>query len=366
MVDQLNPIQEEYSSELKEIKKSFFFRFIFFKRYRLLRYISFAFIINFNEIINIFTGGFATTTYVIEFISCIILHLGLILFNFYVFVPKIFLKGKYLLFLIICYLQESFYTVYTWYIFQDRHDYFQTERFWRYFILFHIIHCIILGFGVGIKIYKYWYFDQIRLKKALKEKHNAELQFLKNQINPHFLFNSLNNILVMHKINHVETEKSIIGFSDLLKYQLYDCSHDKVPLKKEIEYIENYIKLEKIRKPNLEMIFNIIEKDTVTNKFIEPLLFTPFIENAFKHARKNSNKYYIEVELSIQIDYLFFSVKNSKRNNYKPSKIGGIGINNVKRRLELVYENKYDLRIIDGDNDYKVELGILMLNFDVY
>lgn len=292
--------------------------------------------------------------------------MGFIIFTLYIIVPKCFLKNKYGIFIIICYLQESIYTIYTWYIFQDRHDYFQTDGFWRYFILFHITHCIMLGAAIGLKLFKYWYLDQIRLKQVQKEKYTAELQFLKNQINPHFLFNSLNNILVMHKINHDETEKSIIGLSDLLKYQLYDCSQDKVPLKKEIEYIENYIKLERIRKINLELNLKIIENDTIKNKFIEPLLFTPFIENAFKHARKNMNKLFIDIELSVQKDYLSFTVKNSKKPNYQPSTIGGIGTNNVKRRLELVYENKYDLRITDTDNEYNVELEILIPNFDIY
>lgn len=311
-------------------------------------------------------GGFVTPLYILEFISCLIVMMGFTVFNLYVALPKLFLKGKYGLYIISSYLQQSAYTIYTWYIFQDRHNYFQTEGFWRYFILFHVMHCIMLGSAIGIKLFKYWYIDQIRLKQALRENYKTELQFLKSQINPHFLFNSLNNILVMHKINHEETEKSILGLSDLLKYQLYDCSQDKVPLKKEIEYIENYIKLEQIRKTNLELNFDVIEKDTVKNKFIEPLLFTPFIENAFKHARKNVSHFYIDIELSIQKDYISFTVVNSKRPNYQPGKVGGIGINNVKRRLELVYENKYDLRITDTDNEYKVELGILMLNFDIY
>lgn len=355
------------TDDIIEPNSSLLFKFIFLKKYRVIRHVFYWFAMYYNDIFGMFyTGGI---TFWIAFIlgSCIVFHACTAIFVIYILLPKFFFKNKYGLFILYCFLLETVYTCYSWYIGQDRLNYFQFDNdFILFFIRFVIQHFVMLGGAIAIKLFKYWYFDQIRLKKAEKEKYNVELQYLKNQINPHFLFNSLNNVLVMHKIGHPETEKSILGLSDLLKYQLYDCSHDKVPLRKEIEYMENYIKLERIRKTNLELNFKINERDTLKNKLIEPLLFTPFIENAFKHARTNTEKLYIDIELTIEKDYLSFVVKNSKRKGYKPVRVGGIGINNVKRRLELVYEDKHDFHITETDDEYKVELGILLLNFDIY
>lgn len=195
-------------------------------------------------------------------------------------------------------------------------------------------------------------------ESELKKKFRDEIDFLKNQINPHFLFNSLNNIMVMHRMQHKETENSIGNLSELLKYQLYDCSFEKVPLNKEIEHIENFMNLEKLRFFNLETKFTIIENDNRYNKLIEPLLLTMFIENAFKHSRKNSEKHYIHVQLIINKDSILFSVENSKSKEYKPSEIGGIGIKNVIRRLDLVYGKKYDLSISDNEESYRIDLNI--------
>ncbi len=240
----------------------------------------------------------------------------------------------------------------------DRYDTFEMNGFWYYTLGFVIQNSLILGMAVGIKLFKYWYASDLRIKRIAKEKLMAELQYLKNQINPHFLFNSLNNILVMHKTNHPETENSIIGLSDLLKYQLYDCSNESLPLKKEIEYIENFIHLEKIRKTDLDFKFSIISEENGIGKSIEPLLFSTFIENAFKHVRKNETAYFLYITLEIHPASIHFTVVNSKRKHYVSSKIGGIGIENVKKRLNLVYKDRYDLEISNLEEEYKTELTI--------
>lgn len=335
------------------------YRFFFDKKLSLVRHIVFWCIIYFTEIVNTFMNGYYKEDYyVVKLFSCIAFHILLTAINIKFILPKYFLKNKYGIFFIICFIQETIYTIYTWYIFQKDYDYFQTEGFWKYFIMFIVQNCIILGSAVGLKLFKLWYKNKERLKEILIEKYQTELQFLKNQINPHFLFNSLNNIMIMHQIKHEETENSILRLSNMLKYQLYDCSNEKVSLKKEIEYIHDYINLEKIRKQDLCLTFEIIENSSSNSIHIEPLILGTFIENSFKHARKVDNEYYINIYLTINHDSILFEIKNSKREINQKNEVGGIGNQNVRKRLELVYKNNFSLDIIDQSTEYSTILKI--------
>jgi len=187
------------------------------------------------------------------------------------------------------------------------------------------------------------FFVKVNESKQLEiEKIKSELSFLKTQLQPHFLFNTLNNIYSLTFSNGHLAGKSILQLSGLLRYVIYESEAEKVDLQKEINHLKNYIELEKIRfAPRLELSFNI--SGDVAGKKIAPVLLMPFLENVFKHAsNKMDEKIWITIDLIVKESNLYFTVENSvflfgktqMQNSYS-----GIGLENVKRRLSLLYEN---------------------------
>jgi len=200
---------------------------------------------------------------------------------------------------------------------------------------------------------------QQRLVETAKEKAETELNFLKSQINPHFLFNSLNSVYFLIDKNNSEARNALHKFSEMLRYQLYEMSGDKIPVEKEISYLKDYVDLQKLRKDeNFSITFD--HSPSVNGFSIEPLLLIPFVENAFKHISHNKDKAnFIRLNLDRSNGELFFSVTNSKDNTERTSEQpGGIGLHNVKRRLELLYPQKHELKISTDDDLYAVNLKI--------
>ena len=210
-----------------------------------------------------------------------------------------------------------------------------------------------------IKFFKLWTIKQREWIQAQQEKATAELQLLKAQVHPHFLFNTLNNIYSFSLDNSPKTPELILKLSSLLSYMLYDCKTDEVRLEKEIEIMKNYLDLEKERYGNkIEISWNI-SGDT-KDKFIAPLLLLPFLENAFKHGASDQiEKPWLGVDISVKNDMILCKIVNSKNENVQESK-NGIGINNVKKRLELLYQGKYELKINDEGNFYVVSLMLVL------
>lgn len=201
---------------------------------------------------------------------------------------------------------------------------------------------------------------QVQLENLEKEKINAELSFLKAQINPHFLFNSLNNILFQIDKSNQNARETLLKFSDMLRYQLYECTSEKIEIEKELKYIINYIEIQMLRRSDkYHCKFNA--SDRVRNFDIAPLLLIPFIENAFKHVSHHANrKNSIRIEMDYQKGEFIFIMDNDKDNTpaIAINENKGIGITNVKRRLDLLYENKHELEIINGENQFSVMLKL--------
>jgi len=170
------------------------------------------------------------------------------------------------------------------------------------------------------------------------------------------LFNSLNNIFVQAKKTAPDASESILLLSDLLRYQLYDCTKEKVYLKGEIEYLKNYLRLDKLRKSETEIQFNVM--GSADGKLVAPFIFIPFLENAVKHGRTGEDKNFIHINMNISEEGMEFKVKNSKSDGIKQELQGGIGLSNVKRRLELLYPEKHQLDIIDNKSTYQVSLNL--------
>ena len=208
---------------------------------------------------------------------------------------------------------------------------------------------------VILKLFTYWVFKQQQWLMAEKEKMTAELQLLKAQIHPHFLFNTLNNIYSFSLHNSSKTPGLILNLSSLLHYMLYDCKAEQVALEKEVNIMRNYIDLEKERYGNKIEISWSLEGDII-DEFISPLILLPFIENAFKHGTSEQlEKPWLSVDISVSGHRLFTKIVNSK-NSFVPISENGIGIKNVRKRLELLYPNRHELIMNDEESFFAVTL----------
>jgi two-component system sensor histidine kinase AlgZ len=208
-----------------------------------------------------------------------------------------------------------------------------------------------------IRFFKLWTIKQREWMSAQQEKITAELQLLKAQVHPHFLFNTLNNIYAFSLEQSPKTPEMILKLSSLLSYMLYDCRGEEVRLEKEIEIMKNYIDLEKERYGNSIDISWNVEGD-MKDRFISPLMMLPFLENAFKHGTSEQiEKSWISVDISSRNETLNFKIANSK-NEYAPYNAHGIGINNVKKRLELLYPGNYELKMNDEGSFFVVAMQL--------
>jgi len=203
-----------------------------------------------------------------------------------------------------------------------------------------------------------WFLNE-RIQRDLENQRlSAELAFLKSQINPHFLFNSLNSIYSLAYQRSTTTPEAILKLSEIMRYMLYECNDNKVDLSKELQYLQNYIDLQKIRFSDKAYIDYKVE-GTVTNQKIVPLLLIAFIENGFKHGVANDPLTPIRLLIDVDPEHLHFYMQNKKHTNNRDAS-GGIGLNNVKRRLNLLYPDKYNLDINDTPDSYTVELSLVL------
>lgn len=219
--------------------------------------------------------------------------------------------------------------------------------------LFIVIFVGMLRFAVD------WFELEARKKEMENEKLIAELNFLKAQINPHFLFNTLNNLYYLAYSKSENTTEVIAKLSQMMRYMIYDSNHPKVLLTKEIEYMQSYISLERMRLNN-QIPIQLDIQGSVENVWIAPLIFITFLENAFKHGVSNDNpKAWIKISISLNGNECVYRVENSKDSKPENAK-SGIGLQNVKRRLELSYPNHHHLTIEDKPDVYIVQLNLTL------
>jgi len=224
-----------------------------------------------------------------------------------------------------------------------------------------IPHFLLVSTGVAFKLLLDHAKAQKRIGEIAKEKSEAELNFLKSQINPHFLFNSINSVYFLIDKKNEDARNALHTFSEMLRYQLYECNGSKVSLKKEIAYLKDYISVQQLRKnKNLQLQFEITGDENST--FIEPLLLIPIVENAFKHLSNfdDGKKDLINIYLDAEKDNLAFTVENtiSKNSVQAMQNESGIGLNNIRRRLELLYPGKHRLNITNNGECFKTRLEI--------
>jgi len=301
-------------------------------------------------------------TLIASFINLIVAIATVYTFNYYL-IPKILLKNKRITFIALAFVA----IVMFFYIELLLTLFLVVKQLYAGYSLFpEMVDVVMLFFNmffvvfvaIGIKFYKRWSETNYREQKVLKEKVEVEMQMLRTQINPHFLFNTLNSIYVLAMKNSDQTANTVMKLSDMLDYILYKIDSPRIPVTTEIQIIENYIELEKIRFTNrVDLDFNT----DIKSKGIEipPMLIIPFIENAFKHGvAKSVDKSWIKVSLRENEHWMNITISNSKGQNSTKGKNGGIGLKNVKKRLDILYLDNYNLDITETFNSYEVFLSI--------
>lgn len=211
-----------------------------------------------------------------------------------------------------------------------------------------------------IKIALEWFKSEKQREELKVEKLNAELKFLKSQINPHFLFNCLNTIYSLAHKQSAQTEHAILKLSTIMRYMIYESNEARVLLSQELKYLHDYIEIQRLRLPkDIEITYQLNgEADGLQ---IEPMLLVPFVENAFKHGISYTEDSFIDIDIDIATteDMIRLTVKNSHFKE-RVAERGGIGLDNVLKRLELLYENEHEINIRETENQFIVDLKIVL------
>lgn len=290
----------------------------------------------------------------------------------YLFIPRLLLRKKYLLFVIIFFItavvtiflqRVMLFKVTMPYLYPDVDVSYKFFRFNYLYSFFNI--WVMPAIFASVKLFEYWYVNQKQNQELMKEKLESELKFLKSQIHPHFLFNTLNNLYALTLDKSDKAPEVVVKLSDLLSYMLYECNVPRVPLEKEINLLKDYLDLEKIRyQSELKIDFDV--QGRINGKMIAPLLLIPFVENGFKHGlSKQIEKPWINIYMEIEDLSLTFRVENNKPGTGQADETGyteGIGLKNVRRRLDLIYGENYKLDVENAGDIFSITLHIKLDN----
>jgi len=291
------------------------------------------------------------------------INIGLFYLNYLYFIPKFLDKKRYrdytiaLLIAVIIFAAGKYFLTLTLHPLIDIHDKSHTS-FFAYFLGSCLTNVLFLFLSTALKFSIDWFLNA-RIQRDLENQRlAAELAFLKSQINPHFLFNSLNSIYSLAYQKSDTTPEAILKLSEIMRYMLYESNDNKVDLAKELQYLQNYIDLQKIRFGNKAFVeFKVTGE--VGNQKIVPLLLIAFIENAFKHGVANDPNMPIRLLINLDGANLHFYTENKKHMNNRDIE-GGVGLQNVQRRLELLYPGHYKLDIQDKSDAYICELSLVL------
>jgi sensor histidine kinase YesM len=216
---------------------------------------------------------------------------------------------------------------------------------------------VMLALTTALKFSRKWFKDQQEKQDLEREKLQAELKYLKAQINPHFLFNTLNNLYALTLKKSDEAPEMVLKLSEMMRYMLHDSNERMVPLAAEISYIKNYIDLQRIRQlDRTEIRFTLNQEPN--GQLIAPLLLIPFIENSFKHGNSGLEPGWIHIEILLENKQMLFTISNSKPKEPPTTINHGIGLANVQSRLELLYPDKHQLTIDNAARSYLTQLKL--------
>ena len=224
-----------------------------------------------------------------------------------------------------------------------------------------IIGFLIMGFNSGVKSFASWSNKQEEYNEKERQYLSSELAFLKQQVSPHFFMNTLNNIHALIDIDSEKAKDTIIKLSKLMRYLLYESEAEKVKLSKEVEFLESYIELMRLRYDELNLSVEIVYPDNINEIYVPSLLFLPLVENAFKHGVQSNKRSFVNIGFTTVGDKLILNVKNSnfgKTTLMFNNEVSGIGLENIKKRLTLIYRDNYSITIKSDEGMFEVLLII--------
>lgn len=337
-------------------------------KYRLLRHIILSItllaLIYYSNWLEQYNGPFKYYRMLCVFVTFVTMSY----INMYLLVPKFFFRGQYLIYLLLIialgilgirclsivlnnYLDPEGLAAYIRPIDRYRGAYEGT-----------LISIPIIFLTTTVKLFQRWTSDNKKVAELQSLTLTMELNELKNQINPHFLFNMLNGIKALTRINPEKAATVIVSLSEFLRYQLYENNEEKTSLKAEMNFLTNFLDLEKIRRDNFSVaIGSNTDRQVLHNAVLPPNIFTTFVENALKHsATIRDNSSHIHINIDIENDHLHFKCINSVDPSFEPpnQKSGGLGLANIQRRLQLLYRDQYQLNIQASEKEYQVNLTI--------
>ena len=294
------------------------------------------------------------------------LFLFVILFysNYFVFIPYLLSKRKFILYAVSLILSIAVLLTLNSFAFKyfPTDDVFDEVHNIRRMLGITFVSLFLIAIGTSIRVTQEWYNNEKQKNIIKSEKLDSELSFLKSQVNPHFLFNTLNNIYSLANRKSEHTGNAIMKLSHLMRYMLYEAKKETVALQLEIDYLIDFIELQKLRIPDKsKVVFNIEGNDN--EREIEPLLLVPFLENAFKHGDIYSEDAKIDILLMIKEKELLYKVEN-KIDHFageEKDKGSGIGIENLKQRLKLHYPGKHEIKTLKKENIF---ISSLKIRFD--
>lgn len=296
------------------------------------------------------------------------LHIIITYITVYFLIPKFIANKKYVQFLIYFgLLLTGLYFIRTGlsYFFVSKNLWPEAEGIQEAFTLNHVIAVVIgeiyvVALASAIKLTIDWAEEKRRNNELIQLQTKTELDFLKSQIQPHFFFNTLNNLYSLTMLKSDNAPEVVIKLSDMMQYVLYEVKEPFIDILKEINYIQSYIELEQLRFGE-RVTADIKLKGDLSEIQVPPLIYLPFVENCFKHGSKNSEKIKIKLRFETKKDLVYFSVSNSIEEETAKKVAHGIGLENVKRRLELIYGKNYRLSAKIEDQKYTVNLELPIL-----
>ncbi|WP_203558503.1 sensor histidine kinase [Bacteroides sp. 519] len=350
---------------MKKVER-LFINFILSPRYRVQRHLAFILvlaILSTDLVVNIPNFGSELTISIISIALYNIFIIGTQYLNAMVAVPHLLLKNKYLYYIlfiaamilliigVLIFIQANYYSLFD-----------GISKIANRFLLINILSSIsiisLLFAGITtMMLFRYWLISSHRITELESATLQSELKYLRNQINPHFLFNTLNNAHALFKDKKKEASSMLYKLEDLLRYQINESSKDAIYLASDIQFLTDYLNLEKVRRDRFT--FTIQVDGEIANIQLPPLLFIPFVENAVKHSQDSEHPSFVHLQFTIKENQLHFQCENSRPSDFSLQiKPGGIGLKNIRRRLELLFPGKYDLQLSEEETKYVVNLLI--------
>ena len=311
----------------------------------------------------LFSGAYIAFNWqtIVLLFSYFLSHATAVYTNNYYLLPR-YLKAQryllYLLLLLLLLLVSPVFIIFGYYVSSgfptDFAEGFFSSSFW-FAATYASTTSTLLG-AMGLKLSKNWLAEQRKNKQLQQAQLQSELTFLRQQLNPHFLFNIINSIYFLIRKDAEKAEEALVRFSDLLRYQLYECNDAEIALAKEWAFIAHYTELERLRQPKELKVRLQVPEQLPQELKVAPFILTPFVENAFKHAEKTG---FISISLVLEEGKIVFEVRNSASIKAKAG-AGGIGLQNVQRRLTLIYPQRHQLTISPTANEFYVQLTLIL------